>query len=48
MSTTKKEAMKTKIKFEKKYPNLKCIIIDQTKIFPKGDGLRYNFRFEKR
>jgi len=48
MPSTKKEALKERSRFLKKYPELQTIIIDNTDKFPRGDGLRYNFRFLKK
>jgi hypothetical protein len=48
MPTTKKAALKEKHAFERKYPHLRCQIIDNTKVYPKRDGLRYNFRFKRK
>ena len=48
MAKTKAIALKEKRKFEKKYPYLKCIIVDDSNKFPRGNGLRYNFRFKRR
>lgn len=48
MPSTKTEAIKEAKKLLKKFPSKDVIVLDHTANFPKGNGLRWNYRFQNK
>lgn len=48
MPRTKEQALKQKRELQRKYPELRVQLIDDSSKFPRSSSMRYNFRFKRK